>query len=240
MILAGCGGASKDRTGSYNQLHRRARAWLANGSRTFENGRCRRGDPDDGNGSTCAELGPAHPGPSCRPGIGPASAKTRQATGASASLTIDANVRIGLRLQIGGRPVSNPWKGRCLCGAVQFEARRAALAQLICHCGVDDTQSSPSITYVPYRKSRILASRSPSQSSTITYATSALVDASLASSTTRSSAWPSARRQAAFASYRAKYFDTSLRPTNCARPTRSSRTSSDSRWRSVSKSRALK
>ncbi|WP_175158973.1 GFA family protein [Paraburkholderia fynbosensis] len=30
--------------------------------------------------------------------------------------------------------MSNPWKGCCLCGAVQYEARGASLAQLICHC----------------------------------------------------------------------------------------------------------
>jgi hypothetical protein len=30
--------------------------------------------------------------------------------------------------------VSNSWKGRCLCGAVQYEANGASLAQLICHC----------------------------------------------------------------------------------------------------------
>jgi hypothetical protein len=28
----------------------------------------------------------------------------------------------------------NPWRGRCLCGAVEYEARGASLAQLICHC----------------------------------------------------------------------------------------------------------
>jgi hypothetical protein len=30
--------------------------------------------------------------------------------------------------------MSNPWVGRCLCGAVQYEARGASFAQLICHC----------------------------------------------------------------------------------------------------------
>jgi hypothetical protein len=30
--------------------------------------------------------------------------------------------------------MSNPWKGRCLCGAVQYRADGASLAQLICHC----------------------------------------------------------------------------------------------------------
>ncbi|WP_321912052.1 MULTISPECIES: GFA family protein [unclassified Paraburkholderia] len=30
--------------------------------------------------------------------------------------------------------MSNAWKGRCLCGAVQYHARGAALTQLICHC----------------------------------------------------------------------------------------------------------
>ena len=30
--------------------------------------------------------------------------------------------------------MSNSWKGRCLCGAVQYEAAGTALAQLICHC----------------------------------------------------------------------------------------------------------
>ena len=28
----------------------------------------------------------------------------------------------------------NSWKGRCLCGSVQYEAAGASLAQLICHC----------------------------------------------------------------------------------------------------------
>jgi hypothetical protein len=32
------------------------------------------------------------------------------------------------------RSMSNHWMGRCLCGAVQYEARGASLAQLICHC----------------------------------------------------------------------------------------------------------
>jgi hypothetical protein len=30
--------------------------------------------------------------------------------------------------------MANPWLGRCLCGAVQYEAQGAALAHLICHC----------------------------------------------------------------------------------------------------------
>jgi hypothetical protein len=30
--------------------------------------------------------------------------------------------------------MSKPWTGRCLCDAVQYEARGASLAQLICHC----------------------------------------------------------------------------------------------------------
>ncbi|SDR14449.1 hypothetical protein SAMN05445850_2980 [Paraburkholderia tuberum] len=30
--------------------------------------------------------------------------------------------------------MSTPWMGRCLCGAVQYEARGESLAQLICHC----------------------------------------------------------------------------------------------------------
>ena len=30
--------------------------------------------------------------------------------------------------------MTNPWIGRCLCGAVQYEARGASLAQLVCHC----------------------------------------------------------------------------------------------------------
>ncbi|KAA1003761.1 GFA family protein [Paraburkholderia panacisoli] len=30
--------------------------------------------------------------------------------------------------------MSNSWKGRCLCGAVQYQADGASLAQLICHC----------------------------------------------------------------------------------------------------------
>ncbi|MFM0715158.1 GFA family protein [Paraburkholderia strydomiana] len=30
--------------------------------------------------------------------------------------------------------MSSPWTGCCLCGAVQYEARGASLAQLICHC----------------------------------------------------------------------------------------------------------
>ncbi|MBB5496335.1 GFA family protein [Paraburkholderia sp. MM5384-R2] len=30
--------------------------------------------------------------------------------------------------------MSTPWLGRCLCGAVQYEARGDSLAQLICHC----------------------------------------------------------------------------------------------------------
>ncbi|MEX3947663.1 GFA family protein [Paraburkholderia sp. EG287B] len=34
----------------------------------------------------------------------------------------------------GRRPMSTDWKGRCLCGAVQYNARGGALAQLVCHC----------------------------------------------------------------------------------------------------------
>lgn len=30
--------------------------------------------------------------------------------------------------------MSHFWKGRCLCGAVQYQAGSAALTQLICHC----------------------------------------------------------------------------------------------------------
>jgi hypothetical protein len=32
------------------------------------------------------------------------------------------------------RSMSNPWTGRCLCGAMQYESRGDPLAQLICHC----------------------------------------------------------------------------------------------------------
>lgn len=30
--------------------------------------------------------------------------------------------------------MSTSWRGRCLCGAVQYRAEGASLAQLICHC----------------------------------------------------------------------------------------------------------
>lgn len=43
--------------------------------------------------------------------------------------------------------MSNPWTGRCLCGAVHYEARGASLAQLICHCR--DCQRSSGSAGVP-------------------------------------------------------------------------------------------
>ncbi|MFL9962593.1 GFA family protein [Paraburkholderia sediminicola] len=39
--------------------------------------------------------------------------------------------------------MSNPWIGRCLCGAVQYEARSASLAQLICYCRDCQRASGP-------------------------------------------------------------------------------------------------